>query len=142
MFSDDLFDVRAARVYHGSVPAAGFRIRTPDVDVVLSGDRGATWQESFVAFAKGTDLLVHEIIDIDLVKKLLKDADSEFIEHLANDHSDGETVGTAATGAGVPTLLLYHLVPGNQAITDKHWKDLVSPYFSGEIIVASDLLVV
>jgi ribonuclease BN (tRNA processing enzyme) len=136
VFSDDLFDVQAARVYHGSLPSVAFRVRTPDVDVVLSGDRGAQWQDEFVAFAKGADVLFHEIIDIELIERLLKNADPEFIDHLANDHSDPETVGTAATGAGVETLVLYHLVPGNPAITDTAWKKKVEPHFSGRILVA------
>jgi ribonuclease BN (tRNA processing enzyme) len=142
VFEDDRFDVRAARVYHGGVESVAFRVRTPDVDVVFSGDRGATWQDEFIAFAKGADVLVHEIIDLKLLERLLKTADPKFLEHLADDHSDPETVGTAATGAGVAALVLYHLVPGNPAITERAWQRKVEPYYSGRIVVSKDLMVI
>jgi ribonuclease BN (tRNA processing enzyme) len=42
----------------------------------------------------------------------------------------------------VPTLVLYHLVPGTPALTDKRWRAMVRPHFGGRIIVGKDLLVV
>lgn len=141
-FSDGSLRVSATRVHHGSITSVAYRIRTADVDIVLSGDRGTEGQDEFIAFAKGADLLFHEIIDRKLIERFLRDADPAYVNHLLNDHSDPATVGGAATGAGVPVLVLYHLVPGNPAITDRRWKSMVSPYYGGQIIVAKDLLVV
>jgi ribonuclease BN (tRNA processing enzyme) len=144
VFSDDRVDVRAIRVHHGGIPSVAYRIRTPDLEIVLSGDRGAEGQETFTAFAKGADVLFHEIIDRKLVVAALKaqKADPDFIDHLVNDHSDPKTVGSAATAARAHTLVLYHLVPGTPAITDQRWKAMVQPHFSGRIVVGKDLLVV
>ncbi len=136
-------DVRAIRVKHGGIPAVGYRIRTPDVDIAFSGDRGANG-DSFPSLVKGVEVLFHEIIDRDLVIGALKTqgAAPSFLSHLINDHCDPETVGRVATNAGAGTLVLYHLIPGNPAITDAAWTALVTPYFAGQIIVARDLMTV
>jgi ribonuclease BN (tRNA processing enzyme) len=135
--------VSCVRVHHGGIPSLAFRIRTPDVDLVLSGDRGPRG-DSFVRFARGAELLFHEIIDRRLVVDALKaqNADPGFIRHLVRDHCDPRTVGRVATAAGVRTLVLYHLIPGNPGISDEAWRAKVEPWFSGRIVVARDLLVV
>lgn len=143
VYSDGHIDIRAIRVNHGSVPAVGYRIRTPVVDMVFSGDRGAVG-DTFTDFAKGADVLFHEIIDEDLVVRTLtaQGAAPTFIEHLVNDHCNPEAVGRVATEAGVGTLVLYHLIPGNPGLTDDYWRGLIAPHYSGNVIVAKDLLVV
>ncbi len=46
-----------------------------------------------------------------------------------------------AAAAGVKTLVLSHLVPSDDpSITEQMWIDAARPYFSGEIIVARDLM--
>jgi len=65
-----------------------------------------------------------------------------FVEHLVNDHTDVADVARAAADAGVPTLVLYHLIPGNPLVRDEAWTELARPHFAGEIVVAHDLLVV
>jgi ribonuclease BN (tRNA processing enzyme) len=131
------------RVHHGGIPSLAFRIRTPDIDLVLSGDRGPRG-DSFTAFARGAELLFHEIIDRQLVESALKaqKADPGFIRHLIRDHCDPKTVGHVATTAGVETLVLYHLIPGHPGITDEAWTAKVAPHFSGRIVVARDLQVI
>jgi ribonuclease BN (tRNA processing enzyme) len=143
VLKDKRFDVHAARVDHGGLPAVGYRIRTPDLDVALSGDRGPKG-DRFPMFAKGADALFHEIIDLDIVLPALEQQHvaQTFIDHLVNDHCDPKTVGKTATAAGVKTLVLYHLIPGNPGITDESWVSQVSPHYSGRIIVGRDLLVV
>jgi ribonuclease BN (tRNA processing enzyme) len=127
------------RAEHG-VPSLAFRIRTPDVDIALSGDRGPRG-DSFTAFARGAELLFHEIIDRELVTSVLRaqDANPAFIRYLVRNHCGPKDVGRVATRAGVRTLVLYHLIPGNPAISDEAWVAKVRPYFSGAIVVARDL---
>ncbi|MBX3284419.1 MAG: MBL fold metallo-hydrolase [Acidimicrobiales bacterium] len=135
--------VQAIRVRHGSMPSVGYRVRTPDVDVAISGDRGVGG-DSFDAFAAGADVLVHEVIDRPLVTGVLEaeGAAPSFVRHLVDDHTDAPDVGRTATAAGVDTLVLYHLIPGNPAITDDRWVDLVRPTYDGAIVVARDLMVI
>lgn len=59
-----------------------------------------------------------------------------------NDHTDAADVGRAATEVGVSTPVLYHLIPGNPALTDQAWTALVRPHFAGQIIVARDPLAI
>lgn len=143
IFSSGKWDIRATRVKHGGMPAVGYRIRTPDVDMVFSGDRGRKG-DNFASFAKGADVLFHEIIAEGLVVSNLtaQGQAKSFISHLVNDHCNPETVGRVATKAGVGTLVLYHLIPGNPGLVDAFWKGQVAPYYDGEVIVARDLMVV
>lgn len=136
--------VRAIRVNHGSVPTVGYRFMTPDLDVVFSGDRGPGKPDHFVDFARGTDILFHEIIDLDIVVPVLQalpDAEP-LIEHLQREHSAPEVVGNTASAATVGRLVLYHLVPGTPLLADEHWRELVAPYYAGEVVVGRDLLVI
>ena len=90
----------------------------------------------------GADILFHEISDLDVVKAALQaqGAPPRYIDHQIHDHSSGELVGRTATAAGVPKLVLYHLVPGTPVLSDERWRSLVSPYYAGEIVVGKDLL--
>jgi ribonuclease BN (tRNA processing enzyme) len=139
----DRVEVRAIRVKHGAIPAVGYRVKTPDVDIAFSGDRGATG-DGFTAFAKGADVLFHEVIykDVVLANFKGKKVSKTFIQHLVYDHCDGPTVGKVATEAGVGTLVLYHLTPGTPLISDDLWTALVRPRYDGRIVVSKDLMVV
>jgi len=143
VFSDDTISATAVRVNHGTVPAVGYRIRTADLDMVFSGDRGAKG-DGFIKFATGADVLFHEILNRDIVIPVLEaqGQSKTFIEHLVNDHSDPKAVGHVATKAGVPNLVLYHLIPGSPAVADPVWKASILPYYRGNVIVARDQLVV
>jgi len=53
-----------------------------------------------------------------------------------------EDVGRIAQEAEVKTLVLSHLVPATDGITDDTWRSAAAKYFKGEIIVGKDLMVV
>jgi ribonuclease BN (tRNA processing enzyme) len=57
------------------------------------------------------------------------------------DHSPVEDVGRIAEEAGVKTLVLSHLTPAIDSITDDTWRAPAAKYFKGEIVVAKDLMV-
>jgi ribonuclease BN (tRNA processing enzyme) len=141
VMSDERVTVSTIRVNHGSMPSVGYRFETPDLKIVFSGDRGDRGDE-LARFAKGADVLFHEIIDLEVVKTALhaQGAPPRYVDHQIHDHSVGELVGRTATEAGVPKLVLYHLVPGTPALSDERWRSLVSPYYAGEIVVGKDLL--
>lgn len=141
VMSDERVTVNAIQVNHGELPSVGYRFETPDLTIVFSGDRGDRGDE-LARFAVGADVLFHEISDLDLVKTVLEaqGAPPRYIDHQLHDHSGGELVGRTATEAGVAKLVLYHLVPGTPALSDDHWRALVSPHYAGEIVVGKDLL--
>jgi ribonuclease BN (tRNA processing enzyme) len=132
--------VSAVLVQHAPVfPAFGFRFDTPHGSVVFSGDTGPC--SNVVRLARGADLLVHEVVEVGLLaQRLQRLPNFEAIRnHLASSHSSPEQVGQTATQAGVRTLVLSHLVPGDLDLTEADWEARVRPHFAGEIVCGVDL---
>jgi ribonuclease BN (tRNA processing enzyme) len=138
---DDLgVKVSAILVQHAPVfPAFGFRFDTPHASVAFSGDTGPCG--NVVRLARGADLLVHEVVAVErLAQRLRRLPNFEAIRnHLASSHSTPEQVGEIATQAGVGTLVLSHLVPGDVDLTEAEWEARVRPHFAGEIVCGVDL---
>ncbi len=138
-FEDDRVRVSATLVQHAPVfPALAFRFETDDGAVVFSGDTGPT--PNLVQLADGADVLVHEVIDREWVEQLLpaprNDAQDGLFNHLLNAHTEVTDVGAIAESAGVKTLVLSHLVPGNWP--EHKWRQ-AQRGFSGQLIVGQDL---
>jgi ribonuclease BN (tRNA processing enzyme) len=132
--------VSAVLVQHAPVfPAFGFRFDTPGGSVAFSGDTGQC--ENVVRLARGADVLVHEVIDVHfLTDRLQRLPNYESLRnHLASSHSSPEQVGAIATAAGVGTLVLSHLVPGDADMSEEEWEDRVRPHFAGEVVCGVDL---
>jgi len=66
----------------------------------------------------------------------------DFMARMKADHTPVENVGRIAQEAGVKTLVLSHLTPAIDSISDDTWRAPVAKYFKGEIIVGKDLMVV
>jgi ribonuclease BN (tRNA processing enzyme) len=132
--------VSAVLVQHAPVfPAFGFRFDTPHGSVVFSGDTGQC--ENVVRLARGADVLVHEVIDIERMADRLSRLPNqdELRNHLASAHTSPAQVGDVATRAGVRTLVLSHLVPGDFESSEEEWEAQVRPHFSGELFCGVDL---
>jgi ribonuclease BN (tRNA processing enzyme) len=63
------------------------------------------------------------------------------MNHMRADHTPTEEVGRIAQEAGVKTLVLSHLAPGER-VSDERWRDAAAKNFKGKIIVARDLMVI
>lgn len=142
VMEDERVKVTAALVDHPPVvPAFAYRFDGPDRSIVISGD--TNYSENLIALAKGADVLVHEVMylpGIDSILKRLPNA-TTLREHLLASHTTTEDVGKVAAAAGVKTLVLSHLVPGDDpSITDEMWTADVRKHFKGEIIVGRDLM--
>ena len=95
IYEDDNVQVKAACVLHPPVwPAYAFRFDTEAGSVTISGDTRPS--DDLVALAKGSDLLLHEVIDLDWL------------------HS-------YATRDGVPPALVNHLLQSHTA--DRSYED-------------------
>jgi ribonuclease BN (tRNA processing enzyme) len=132
--------VSAVLVQHAPVfPAFGFRFDTPHGSVAFSGDTGPC--DNVVRLARGADLLVHEVIAVELLAQRLRRLPNfEAIRnHLAGSHSTPEQVGEIATRAGVGSLVLSHLVPGDVDLTEADWEARVRPHYAGQIVCGVDL---
>ena len=132
--------ISAVLVQHAPVfPAMGYRIDTPSGSIAISGDTGPC--ENVVRLARGADVLVHEVIDIDfLAQRVSKMPNRDaIVAHLVSSHTSPEDAAKIAQRAGVKTLVLSHLVPGDDEFTEADWESRARPYFDGEIVCGVDL---
>ena len=100
--------------------------------------------------AKGADVLVHEAMYVPALETYIRGEIAkgrpikfeDLMAHMKADHTPVEDVGRIAQEAGVKTLVLSHLIPAFDSISDDTWRAPAAKYFKGEIIVAKDLMVV
>lgn len=133
--------VTAALVQHPPVtPAFAYRFDCPDRSIVFSGDTRTS--ENLIELARGADILVHEVIDLQAIDAVVKNESqaTRLRTHLLAAHTPMSQVGQIATKAGVKTLVLNHFVPGAPPIPDQVWYDAVKPHFKGKLIVGRDLM--
>ena len=140
VFQDDRVRVTATLVNHAPIwPSFAYRFDTDDGAVVFSGDTSPC--ANLVRLARGAQILVHEAIVTSWIDRTLpqpRSASNEAIRnHLLSAHTPVEKVGSIAQAAGVPKLVLSHIVPGNATDSD------LAPAqegFSGQLIIGDDLL--
>ena len=140
VYQDDRVRVTATLVNHAPIwPAFAYRFDTDDGSVVFSGDTSPC--ANLVRLARGAQILVHEAIVTSWIDRTLpqpRSASDEAIRnHLLSAHTPVEKVGSVAQAAGVPKLVLSHIVPGNATDSD------LAPAqegFSGQLIIGDDLL--
>jgi ribonuclease BN (tRNA processing enzyme) len=142
ILENDQVKVSSTKVRHPPIEQAyAYRFDTPDRSIVISGD--TAYSPELARFAKGADVLVHEVMylpAIDALVKRLPEA-KRLREHLLAAHTLPADVGKIAAQAGVKTLVLSHFVPGDDAsITDEQWSADVRKEFKGQIIVGRDLM--
>ena len=126
-------------VQHAPVfPALAFRFDTPGGSVVFSGDTGPC--DNVVRLAQGADILVHEVIDLEWMAGRLTSLPNReaVLRHMASAHTAPDQAGEIARRAGVGTLVLSHLVPGED-LAPEDWEAKVRPHFDGEVLCGADL---
>lgn len=86
-------------------------------------------------------MLLHECIDMDWVDSLMGPGspapDPNLMQHMLAAHTSIEQVGPQAERAGVKTLVLTHLVPGNAPVAK--WRN-AQKGFSGNLVIGEDLM--
>jgi ribonuclease BN (tRNA processing enzyme) len=142
VLTNDDVKVTSCLVRHPPITQSyAYRFDARDRSVVISGD--TAYAPELAEFAKGADVLVHEVMYLPAVEALLRRLPNakRLREHLMAAHTLPEDVGKIATQAGVKTLVLSHFVPGDDAsITDEQWAEGVRKTFKGQIIVGKDLM--
>ena len=136
--------VSAVRVRHPPITNAyAYRFDTPGRSIVLSGD--TTYSPELIAFARGVDVLVHEVLHLQGLDRLLSRVPNATTlrKHLLDSHTTTEQLGHVAAEAQVKKLVMSHFVPGDDpSITDALWIEGVRKNFSGEIVLGRDLMTV
>jgi ribonuclease BN (tRNA processing enzyme) len=135
-FDDGVIRVTAIEVPHGHAkPALASRSDTPDGSVVFSGD--TTVNDGLVALARGADILVHEVVDLDYLRR--HGFTGPALERMAELHTDVTQVGAVAQRAGVGELILSHYLPAEpEAISDADWAKRAGQGFSGTTTAGRD----
>jgi ribonuclease BN (tRNA processing enzyme) len=137
-------EVSAVKVRHPPIANAyAYRFDTPGRSIVLSGD--TTYSPELIAFAKGVDVLVHEVLHLQGLDRLLSRVPNATTlrKHLLASHTTTEQLGHVAAEAQVKKLVMSHFVPGDDpSITDAMWIEGVRKNFSGEIVLGRDLMTV
>ena len=123
------------------------RFDTPARSIAFTGDTGPSARVE--AIARGADVLVSEVIDIERIEASLRSANDDparrkfidsLIEHLRLDHVTPPQVGEMAARAGVGMVVLSHIVPGWDEETDMSvYTRGLDEHFKGPVHVANDL---
>lgn len=149
VMQDENVKVTAALVEHPPVrPAFAYRFDFHDRAIAFSGDTVPL--DAVAHLANGADVLVHEAMYTPAVETFVRAQIAKgrpvslkaFVAHMRADHSPVEDVGRIAQEAGVKTLVLSHLTPAVDRISDDTWRAAAAKHFKGEIIVGHDLMVV
>jgi len=139
VFDDGNVRVSATLVQHRPVaPAFAFRFDSAYGSVVVSGDTAPS--DNLVELARGTDLLLHEAIDIDGMAKVYAEAGRKnfaaSMDHHRKAHTTPRDAGLIASKAGARALALHHLVPATAPM--EAWLTAAET-FDGTLLVPSDL---
>jgi ribonuclease BN (tRNA processing enzyme) len=139
VIENDQVRVTAFQTPHPPMTDLAYKFETSKGTVVISGD--TAFNPKLAEFAKGADVLVHEVIDdkgVDGLVAQVPNADT-LKKHLIDSHTTIADVGRIAALADVKTLVLTHFVAGDQN-SDEQWSAGVREHFKGKILVGRDLL--
>ena len=132
VFDEQGVKVTAFLVDHGIVaPALGYRIDYGDHSVVLSGDTRVS--ENLITFAKGADVLVHEVVDPAVIRARSPNADA-IIAH----HTTAEEAGEIFTRVR-PRLAVYSHAPNTEAVIAQTRKTYSGPLQGPEDMLTIDI---
>jgi ribonuclease Z len=129
--------VHAVAVHHEPVPEAiAYRIETPDAVVVISGDTRVCAEVE--TLAAGADLLVHEACRTSAMQPLIA---GTVFETIFSYHADTRLLGAMVARAGVPHVVLTHLIPPPDTPDEvaQFAEDLRAGGYQGRITVGEDL---
>ena len=125
--------VTAFLVSHGLVkPSYGYRVDYAGRSVALSGDTSPN--DSLVAICKGVDVLIHEAIDPDVLRRLVPD--TQRMHAIVARHTTPEqAAGIFAKVA--PRLAVFSHSPGTSAIVEQTRRS-----YPGRVEMGEDLMVI
>ncbi len=125
--------VTAFLVSHGLVkPSYGYRVDYAGRSVALSGDTSPS--DSLVAFCKGVDVLIHEAIDLDVLRSLVPN--QQRIEAIVARQTTPEQAAGIFSRVS-PRLAVFSHSPGTAAILERTRRSC-----PGRVEMGEDLMVV
>jgi ribonuclease BN (tRNA processing enzyme) len=135
VYEDTHVKVDAFAVPHGSWPEAyGYRFRTADRTIVVSGDTRSS--ETVVEACNGCDVLVHEVYSAETFKT----RPPAWQTYHAASHTSTIELATLATKARPKLLVLYHQLFWG-ATDEDLIKDIRAAGYMGAVVSGKDLSV-
>jgi ribonuclease Z len=135
VFSEHGVTVTAFRVDHGLVtPAFGYRVNFRGRSVVLSGDTRVS--ENLVRHARGTDVLIHEVIDPEALRSRPDRPPPATIDAIVAHHTTPEEAGRVFQRVA-PRLAVYSHAPNTARVLAQ-----TRTTYDGPLQGAEDLLTI
>jgi ribonuclease Z len=133
VFDDQGVKVTAFLVDHGPVsPAFGYRVDYRGHSVVLSGDTRVS--ENLIRFAEGVDVLVHEVVDPDVIRARGRGYAEAIIAHHTTPEQAGEVFARVK-----PRLAVYSHAPGTESVIAKTRTTYAGPLQGAEDMLTIDI---
>ena len=125
--------VTAFLVPHGLVkPSYGYRVDYAGRSVAISGDTRPS--DNLVAFCKGVDVLIHEAIDLDVLRQLVPN--QQRVDAIVARHTTPEQAARIFSRVS-PRLAVFSHSPGTAAIVEQTKRS-----YSGRVEMGTDLMVI
>ena len=132
VFRDDTVTVTAFAVKHGAWPQAfGYRFKTPDRTIVVSGDTGP--DSRIEEQCQRCDVLVHEVYSSAGFAK----RPPEWQAYHSRYHTSGRELGAIAARAKPGLLVLYHQLIWSS--TEEELLKEIRSVYDGKVVSAHDL---
>lgn len=132
VYEDKHVTVDAFLVKHGTWPNAfGYRFRTPDKVIVISGDTAPC--DNIVEYSQGADILIHETYST----KAFNAKDEIWKRYHASNHTSTHELAEIARKTKPGLLVLYHILfwgSSEQEILEE-----TTQYYDGRVVVGADL---
>ena len=137
VYDHDGVKVTAFLVDHGEIkPAYGYRVDYAGHSMTMSGDTRPS--DNLVKFAQGTDVLIHEVIDVDDYQNSGSLDSSEQTQKIIGHHTTAEQAGVIFSRVK-PKLAVYsHIVPPDVPNVIPHTRKT----YSGPLVLGEDLMTI
>lgn len=143
------FHFRAGTAAYGRFKSYAYRFEGAGRVIVLTGDTGPS--DAVTKLAEGADLLVSEVSSPEEAKeRRIRNGDwqqlspaeqNAFMRHMTEEHLTPDEVGKMAQRAGVKEVVLTHILATSDPNDDyARYAAAVRKYFSGEVVIARDLM--
>jgi ribonuclease BN (tRNA processing enzyme) len=131
VFSDENVLVEAFPVSHGAFQAFGYRFRSDDLTIVVSGDTAPV--DSIIEASRGCDILIHEVYSA----KGLERREPDWMEYYSLFHTSSCELASIATRVRPHLLVLYHQL--YCGVSDDELLEEVRSGYDGEVVSGRDL---
>jgi ribonuclease BN (tRNA processing enzyme) len=132
----------------GRFKSYSYRFETPDRVIAFTGDTG--FSPAVTELVKDAEILITETSSCDERKnrmmddgtwQAMSDAEQDGIMRQATmGHMGLDNIGKLATEAGVTKVVLSHLTRRFKSTDYEPWAAVVREHFSGEVVIAEDLM--